>query len=641
MGNVTLNNQAEIDAFVSEWPDCTDIDGALQIGQLLSPQGAPPLDLSGLSGIISVKKLLVGGAWENYPNPIAWQPISILSLVPLNGITGKVDSIFIGHIEFSEELPPFSGVTEMGHFNIRNVGGITATPEFPALVSLKSFRVWTGLSLIDDILEEVRIPDSLEEFTYDVESQDYWPGRLELFGLSTLTAITGGESLVKVANINIRDVPMLENLDAFDQLEKVDELHLHVCSAGALESFRKLTTGNIQVALNPENEPDCNATFENVTVRLGEDATNLEDLPRPSLRALLRGAHNATFTMAHNKLHNLGLLFDGVIIQGLNTLDSLSGNLVLSLPQVPEFPDFSSLVHVGGNFAPFGTPIFSPTASVYSDFSGLGNLNRIDGTCNLRGSLDFVQLLETLDGLENLWHIGNGLDIRDLNELIDVSSLSGLESLSGDLFIRDLPLLDNFEGINILTGSIRNISFGSNAQINAFPHFTEIDSVNGFIYIIDNPQLTAFEFPDDVVFGGLGLLAIIDNPLLEACGQQPSICNLIASANTANIHSNGQGCNDAEAITAECAALSSSDLPASEIRVYVRNGRYLMIENEGHPRQCIAELYASDGQAVMNRQLSLFSGTNEIPLPGLGSGVYLLLLSADDHREVYKVPVFK
>ena len=52
MGDVTLTTQADVDAFVADFPDCTEVDGNLIIG--VQGGSSDISDISGLSGITAV-----------------------------------------------------------------------------------------------------------------------------------------------------------------------------------------------------------------------------------------------------------------------------------------------------------------------------------------------------------------------------------------------------------------------------------------------------------------------------------------------------------------------------------------------------------------------------------------------------------
>jgi hypothetical protein len=129
-GDVLLSSQADVDAFVSDYPDCTEISGELDIeivdeGDMVEDltglinlttingqlniyglnDASIPVSLSGLENITAISSLSVGGSTGSFT-----EKLYLESLTPLNNIQGAMFNFRISRLSVQEELPDFDGV---------------------------------------------------------------------------------------------------------------------------------------------------------------------------------------------------------------------------------------------------------------------------------------------------------------------------------------------------------------------------------------------------------------------------------------------------------------------------------------------------------------------------------------------------
>lgn len=129
-GDVILETQAELDAFVETYPNCTEIEGDLFIGDLF---GSDINDISGLSALTSVG----GGLY------VAVCP-ELTTLSGLDGITTVGDWLAISANDALTSLSSLSSVTSVG--GTLTVGGCDALTTLSGLDAV----TFVGESLIID-----------------------------------------------------------------------------------------------------------------------------------------------------------------------------------------------------------------------------------------------------------------------------------------------------------------------------------------------------------------------------------------------------------------------------------------------------------------------------------------------------------
>ncbi len=173
-------------------------------------------------------------------------------------------------------------------------------------------------------------------------------------------------------------------------------------------------------------------------------------------------------------------------LNGLSVLTSIGGNLEIEFCEsLNGLQGLQNLEFIGGGFY-LNWNAFSNLEGLQNlgiiagDFiiGGGENLNNLTGLDNLQtigGSVSFgygtmggpaCTHLVSLTGLENLNSIGGDLSFYCNILLQDLSELSGLLYIEGELWIYDNPELQSLAGLeNIETGSISNLSINSNYQL--------------------------------------------------------------------------------------------------------------------------------------------------------------------------------
>ncbi len=166
------------------------------------------------------------------------------------------------------------------------------------------------------------------------------------------------------------------------------------------------------------------------------------------------------------------------------------------------------------------------TSDQITDISGLSSLTTINGDLNIRDNPS----LPNLTGLDNISTVGGMLQVRN-NDAAGFTSLSGLGGLTS-------------VGTDVL------ILYNDNlANVNALSSLTHIA---GKIQAQDNPLLTSLTGLDNV--SGITNLTIGSNAALSMC-HVASVCSFLDAGGSAAIWANTGDCETKAKVQAACAAL--------------------------------------------------------------------------------------
>ena len=135
-----------------------------------------------------------------------------------------------------------------------------------------------------------------------------------------------------------------------------------------------------------------------------------------------------------------------------------------------------------------------------------------------------------MNGLDSLRWLGITLSIKKNTSLKDLTALSHLDSIHGNMEIWDNDSLTHLTGLDHLR------TIGSNFSI------------------FDNDTLTDISALANVQFAGANLW-IINNPLLDACAIYPVCNHLFQRPDALDISDNGLGCGSPAEVELACGGL--------------------------------------------------------------------------------------
>lgn len=670
-GDVVLNSQNDVNEFVAAYPNCTNISGDLVINSqsaenpiqnLTALSGLQaisgtlrildldyfdaeldsliPGSLQGLEGLTSVNEIWIGQGSDE-------PSYHIESLEPLNNITGFVERIRFNEVVFYEALPDFVGITFLENFVWNTCTGVSETPEFPNVETIRWISIENDPAALDS-LKVIHIPN--------VESIEGPFGGTGDYGIRitacpNLESIIGGDGLSYIEEIELTALEAVTDLSAFDDVTEIGlEMLFAACDPEAFHSFKNLSSvGEMKIFIN--HPPfACEMDLGEVQIRFGEDAESFTtDLRAMELR--VKDVETVEFTANIEKLTGLVIESRDVgAVLGLDQLDSLvtsqvfAGSLILLQEGTSGLPDLSSLKYVSNSMG-----IYLTEGASLDNLNGLESLEEVYNEIYVQG--DETASLTSLAGLENLKSTQK-IYVQGLEDFNDLSAVFNMEYLEG-LFLYSLPefqqIFDfqNPEGFNLLV--LSDLPMTDLSQLQNFDSIPRLELLNNdflettagmesidhmfSLNLIENPVLSTIELPFEL---GIQRVEWTDNPSLNACPDSPLICDILLNADPdwRVLESNGSGCNDVEEIIAACTL--NDDLP---VQPYFRigvgaDGELVLFSNL--TGEAALRVYDLTGRIVATERFSDMNESQSVFLSGTASGVYVLELQQGTTRLVQK-----
>ncbi|MBC7774791.1 MAG: hypothetical protein H7246_05070, partial [Phycisphaerae bacterium] len=328
-------------------------------------------------------------------------------------------------------------------------------------------------------------------------------------------------------------------------------------------------------------------------------------------------------------------------LDGLDNLDSLCG---LALDRNPALADISAL---GGVNAWGGCGLWIDQNAALPNLHGLENMSSLDkgellvarnpaledmtALSDIRKVGSFVYIwqnasLKTLGGLNELDSIGERLTIDDNASL---TSLNGLRKLKfvPDIYITNNPKLIELNGLDQLNKIGGSLKISRNDELIHLHGLENLDSIGIQLELSFNPSLESLLGLRNLKTVGTGRLILEHNDALTECAIEAICAELQDPLNDASVYLNGQNCNTASEIEADC--------KATPVRVIVQtdpDGDCLPDMGPGLPVPA-AQVEMSGSSLVLFRPTGV-DGTAYFKIPENGAGSFRLLQFPTSHWAV-------
>ncbi|NIJ55455.1 T9SS type A sorting domain-containing protein [Dyadobacter arcticus] len=124
------------------------------------------------------------------------------------------------------------------------------------------------------------------------------------------------------------------------------------------------------------------------------------------------------------------------------------------------------------------------TQSLYIDFGDIADLSPLSGIRRIDGnlSLGYLNNLTNLNGLHNLISVGGQFDVIGMNQLVNLTGLNQLVSVGSDFRILSNTNLVNLNGLNALVSIGGGLDVEQNQKLNSLAKLSSITSVDN-LYI--------------------------------------------------------------------------------------------------------------------------------------------------------------
>ena len=319
-------NQASIDAFASDFPDCTVIEGSVRVA------GADILSVGGLAQLTRIK-----GNFE-IKNCGA-----LVSLEGLNNLISIVGDLSLDNNASVTSLDQLSDLQEVGSLNIINCSSLTSIDGFNDIVETDEVIISRCQSL-----QSISGFDRLEIVS----------DSLAMFQLPSLASIPSFESLRGVSQVVFKQNLSLSEVLGFNQLKSAEGINIERVST--IVGFDSLTQSGI-ITLSGSGMLDSLEGFNSLISIFGSlSISNVNQLS--SLNAFVN-IETITGPL------NLG----GVVSNYLKSFENLSSVGYLSI----RFCDFENLDFLSSvtTLTSFGAEIAITFCPNLKDISGLDNID--------------------------------------------------------------------------------------------------------------------------------------------------------------------------------------------------------------------------------------------------------------------------
>ena len=406
--NIVLNSQADVDAFPSIWPGCTDfdvdidiyqgfttyttnLDSLIQIKKINGSLRLLNINLSNLSGLDSLKNIA-----NNFVLSGCYTLVSLDGLNSLKSVGRDFNIQSNSNLQNLESLESLEFIG--GTFKILLNSSLETLPQFGSLKRVENLEIERNYSLTE--ISSFQTLEYLNSLFIQGSSYE-----------DNLINIQGFNSIDTIGDISINDLRELKTMNVFNNLKHIDQ-NLYLSSFDSLKEisgFERLKTikGAMTLAFN----------------------SKLEKIS------------------AFNSLQNIDGSFT---ISRCNSLLSLKGfSALTSIGETLGIRRNSLLTAIEGlnELKKVGFYLNVESNPALKKLSGLENLEEIGLNLEIRDNSSLISLV----GLKNLQFIGNNILITSNNSL---NSLQGIESnqITGveKLHISNNDSLQSLEGIQAL-----------------------------------------------------------------------------------------------------------------------------------------------------------------------------------------------
>ncbi len=437
-----FSSQEEIDNFLVEYPNCTEIEGSVFISGWNTI-----IDLSGLQNITSIGTNLLIRSNQNL--------MSLSGLDNLTTIGNELD------ISFNESLINLSGIQ-----NITSIGGQIQIEDNSSLINLIGLDNLTYITAIDIArnpslanlsgLEGLTLVDDF----FFISNND---NMTDLSGLGALSSVNGKFWIRD--NDNLMDISDLNNLISIGG-------DLILDNDGLVSLLGLDNLNSIGGDLSLGNESLLNLLNLNALTTIGGDL----GLGGNDSLINLSGLDNLVSLGGSLTIFNNDNLINLEGLEGLTSIDGFSlkinsNDKLISLSGLDNLNFISGQLEITSNLK-------------LADLSSLQNITSLGFSLILNHN----DSLRNLIGLDNITTIGSDLIIREVNSLTDLSDLNNLNSISDGLFIQQNENLTSLFGIDNLSSIGEEVSIQSNPMLNncSISSICNHISTGGIIQVFNN-----------------------------------------------------------------------------------------------------------------------------------------------------------
>jgi hypothetical protein len=620
---ITFSTQEQIDSFQVNYPGCSEIEGDVLISgtditnlnglnSLTAFHGNLKIDgdifLTGLTGLENVTS--VGGQFSTNHDVLT---ISHNDL--MEDLTGLDNLTWIGgglKIRNNESLTALTGLESLAYIggdltidynyylaDISGLEGIYAIGGSLIIESSIYIESLTPLSNLRSISGGISIQSTHIVNLAGLEGLTYIPGDVNISHNGRLTNFSGLDNIAFIGGTldigELAGVPnySLESLNGLNNLTGIGK-NLSIFTNEALKSLAGLNNlssigGDVTII---ENDSLVSLSGLESLVSIQGDLRIYENNALASLLALY----------SLNTINGTLLITDNPSLYSLHGLDNINAGSISNLT-IRVNPLLSSC-EVQSICEYLSSP--NGTVKIYNNDTGCNDPHEVAVHCGISlpclpdGNYYFLSQHD-IDSYQSNYPGCNNIegDVQITgNDIVDLSGLNNITSISGSLYIQNNASLTNLEGLENLI------------------------SVGEYLMIEDNPSLGSLSGLNNLIVGSLSILYIMNNPVLSYC-EVEGICNILsADIETIGIQENGPGCGSRAEVEAACGVgLPDNNSAGNQLKIYPNPASDMLFIESAEKVESVSIFDSRGGQVVgwSGGQVKV-----EMPVRGLAPGLYLV-----------------
>ncbi len=275
------------------------------------------------------------------------------------------------------------------------------------------------------------------------------------------------------------------------------------------------------------------------------------------------------------------------------------------------------------------------------DNISLESLEGLDSIQIFNSRLDVIgnDKLKNLEGLEKSKIGDNGvwLEISENDSLLTLEGLGNMDSIvastiHGNLYIRNNSQLGSLIGLNNLQYIEGDLEITGNASLIDISTLSQLNTVGRSVLISDNSILESLNGLENINPEILESFSILDNESLSYCSVK-SVCDRLDLKLDINVINNSEGCNDTLEIKQICLTSITENLYIKNVHVFPNptNGIFSIdIKNVGYTL-----IYDLQGKIV--KKISSFHNNRTLDISDLAAGMYLLKIISNDAHYMARI----
>jgi len=316
-----------------------------------------------------------------------------------------------------------------------------------------------------------------------------------------------------------------------------------------------------------------------------------------------------------------------VAVQGSMAQSCLPSGITLDhQSQVDSFPiNYPGCVNVLAHMI-----IFPVTPGAITDLSPLSQITTIGGQLWINDN----NALTSFQGLHNVTSVGSHLRIRYNSAVLDLNGLNSIKTVGGEMDISNNNGLEHLNGLDSVTSVGTNVIISNNAHLQDLEGLNRLTTIGGYLSIAVDTSIVKLNGIDSLDHTTMTNLQIVNCKHLFKCNVK-SICDYLnIPTNPSTIGGNAFPCFSTTQIKNNCAAMTGvGETNKDLIKIYPNPASSFIAVTGTFRPDARVTVTDSHGQVLVDRDL----GNGYVDIKHFPQGVYFVAVRTAESRSIRRV----